>query len=151
MRGLWFPEKSNTVVQNRFDLIFLLKIMLWEDSARWLEHHRKNCLNAEVHATRKYNWLVPGTSYFFFLFGAYPFFARTLLQGKSQCKALSGINEKNKQATTTTTATKRWQGKAGRESSLEPILLGEWIATPVLYCIFGCSLSHLRSLLWNFF
>ena len=46
----------------------------------------------------------------FFLFGAYPFFARTLLQGKSQCKALSGINEKNKQATTTTTATKRWQG-----------------------------------------
>ena len=83
----------------------------------------------------------------FFLFGAYPFFARTLLQGKSQCKALSGINEKNKQATTT--ATKRWL--AGRESSLEPILLGERIATPVLYCIFGCSLSHLRSLLWNFF
>ena len=29
---------------------------------------------------------------------------------------------------------------AGRESSLEPILLGEWIATPVLYCIFGSSL-----------
>ena len=66
MRGLWFPEKSNTVVQNRFDLIFLSKIMLWEDSARWLEHHRKNCLNAEVHATRKYNWLFPKTSYFFF-------------------------------------------------------------------------------------
>ena len=30
----------------------------WQDNGNNVSS-RKNCLNAEVHATRKYNWLVP--------------------------------------------------------------------------------------------
>ena len=97
----------------------------------FLEHHVFFFL-----LVRKYNWLVPGTSCFCFIFGAYPFFARTLLQGKSQCKALNGINEKtNKQQQQQQQQPNYGLTMAGRESSLEPILLAEWIC--------ACSLLHL--------
>jgi len=94
------------------------------------------------HALRRQCEVI-GTSCFCFLIAAYPSFAQTLLQGKSQCKALSGIIEKTnkqKQQPNIGSAT-----LGGRESSLEPILLGEWIGTPALYCIFGYPLS----LLWK--
>ena len=149
MRGLWFPEKLNTPASYRRDLIwYFSRKSCFEKTMRggWNIIGKTVWMQRSTQRVNITDWFLE--HHIFFSFWCISFLCTNTATRQEPVQGFKWYQRKKQTSNNNNNSN---QTMAGRESSLEPILLGEWIGTPVLYCIFGCPLSHLRSLLWNFF